>query len=221
MKLLVLHENICCSISAVSAAIPAFSLLIPLASVQNCLACYHLLKTADIMDFCGCQYKYLFVPSSGSICLLHSTHYFSLIPCHPTHSCLVTGPDCSLSSSTSTNSEVHSPRLRLLFLLHFKSLGQKNPPMLLYVQNLITMALEIAVSPSKILQFFFCPLCACAYSVIYDDGQQHFVNERSSCCTLQGPNMFCPHNFSLYPFSAALLTLCERGIKFPYGGNVL
>lgn len=50
MMLLVLHEIICCSISALSAAIGAFSLLIPLASVQNCLACYHLLKTADIMD---------------------------------------------------------------------------------------------------------------------------------------------------------------------------
>ena len=50
MKLLVLHENTCCSISALSATIHSLSLLLALASVQNWLALCHLVTTPAIKD---------------------------------------------------------------------------------------------------------------------------------------------------------------------------
>lgn len=61
MKLLVLHGNMCCSVSSLSAAMNSFSLLIPQESVQSCLACYHLVITPAIMDL-------LWLPVQMSVC---------------------------------------------------------------------------------------------------------------------------------------------------------
>ena len=89
--------------------------------------------------------------------------------------------------------------------------------MLLYVKNLITVSRELAVNSGWMLQFFFCPLHDHSYSIIYNDDQQHFPNERSSIVAQFSGQTYSVH-VTFYFFLVQQLCLhcarVESNIKF-------